>query len=116
MPLSANRHRHSTGAGKTGTVPIFPAPVEWRCRLADKGMTARGDCASFGEKQGRPPMRHGSLLAAAIAVALAAGAVQAQEIRRIRPPESPISASVGVPVGHHLVYVSGTVPDVADPN
>ena len=49
--------------------------------------------------------------------ALAAGcAAQAQEVRRMGAPEAPISASVEVPAGSRLVYVSGTVPDVADPN
>ena len=49
--------------------------------------------------------------------ALAAGcAAQAQELRRMGAPEAPISASVEVPAGSRLVYVSGTVPDVADPN
>ena len=48
---------------------------------------------------------------------LAAGcAAQAQEVRRMGAPEAPISASVEVPAGSRLVYVSGTVPDVADPN
>jgi enamine deaminase RidA (YjgF/YER057c/UK114 family) len=49
-------------------------------------------------------------------VALAAGAAQAQEVRRVGPAESPIMASVEVPPGSRLVYVSGTVPDVADAN
>jgi len=40
--------------------------------------------------------------------------VQAQEVRRIGAPESPISASVEVPRASGLVYVSGTVPDPAD--
>jgi enamine deaminase RidA (YjgF/YER057c/UK114 family) len=52
------------------------------------------------------------------AVMLAAGAAQAQdeapEIRRLGPPDFPISASVELPAGSRLVYVSGTVPDVAD--
>ncbi len=60
-------------------------------------------------------MRLLPLLAAAT---LAAGAAQAQtgarEIRRLGPPDFPISASVEVPPGSRLVYVSGTVPDVAD--
>ena len=56
-------------------------------------------------------MRHGPLLAAAL---LAAPAAQAQEMLRIGPPQSPISASVEVPSGSRLVYVSGTVPDPID--
>ena len=60
-------------------------------------------------------MRLLPLLAAAM---LAASAAQAQdeaaEIRRLGPPDFPISASVEVPAGSRLVYVSGTVPDVAD--
>jgi enamine deaminase RidA (YjgF/YER057c/UK114 family) len=43
-------------------------------------------------------------------------AAQAQEVRRLGPPDFPISASVEVPAGSRLVYVSGTVPDVADAN
>ena len=56
-------------------------------------------------------MRHLVLLAA-----LAAAAAPAQEVRRLGPADSPISASVEVPAGSRLVYVSGTVPDVADAN
>ena len=48
--------------------------------------------------------------------ALIAAPAEAQEIRRVGAPEAPISASVAVPAGSRLVYVSGQVPDVADPN
>lgn len=49
---------------------------------------------------------------------LAAGsaAAQAQEIIRHGAPTAPISTSVSLPPGSRLVYVSGTVPDPADPN
>ncbi len=47
---------------------------------------------------------------------LIAGAAEAQEIRRAGAGDFPISASVEVPAGSRLVYVSGTVPDVADAN
>jgi enamine deaminase RidA (YjgF/YER057c/UK114 family) len=57
-------------------------------------------------------MRHLILLAAASLGAT--GAAQAQEIQRRGAPESPISASVELPGGSRLVYVSGTVPDPAD--
>ena len=58
-------------------------------------------------------MRHLVLLAA-----LAAATAQAQppEVRRLGPAGAPISASVEVPPGSPLVYVSGTVPDPVDPN
>ena len=56
-------------------------------------------------------MRHWPLLAAAL---LAESAGQAQEVLRIGPPQLPISASVEVPSGSRLVYVSGTVPDPVD--
>ena len=56
-------------------------------------------------------MRLWPLLAAAM---LAGSAAQAQDIRRVGPPDFPISASVEVPAGSRLVYVSGSVPDVAD--
>ena len=36
------------------------------------------------------------------------------EIARVGSPQSPILSSAEVPPGHRLVYVSGTVPDVAD--
>ena len=36
------------------------------------------------------------------------------EITRVGAPQSPILSSAEVPPGHRLVYVSGTVPDVAD--
>ena len=57
-------------------------------------------------------MRLSILLAAAF---IAAGA-QAQEVRRVGAPQSPISASVEIPPGSRLVYVSGTVPDPVDAN
>ena len=49
---------------------------------------------------------------------LAGCAVPAQQnlrIVRVGAPESPIAASVEVPPGSVLYYVSGTVPDVVDP-
>ena len=57
-------------------------------------------------------MRLSILLVAALAAATSA---RAQEIRRIGPPQSPISSSVAVPPGSLLVYVSGTVPDPVNP-
>jgi enamine deaminase RidA (YjgF/YER057c/UK114 family) len=56
-------------------------------------------------------MRLLPLLAAA---ALAACSAQAQEVRRLGAPDFPIAASVEVPAGSRLVYVSGTVPDPVD--
>lgn len=50
------------------------------------------------------------ILSAAIAAAPAA----AQDIRRVVPDGAAIAASVEVPAGSRLVYVSGQVPDVAD--
>src|ERR1043166_7842866 len=47
---------------------------------------------------------------------LGAAAAQAQEVRRLGPADAPISASVEVPAGSRLVYVSGTVPDPVDAN
>jgi enamine deaminase RidA (YjgF/YER057c/UK114 family) len=47
---------------------------------------------------------------------LGAAQVQAQEVRRLGPAESPISASVEVPAGSRLIYVSGTGPDPVDAN
>jgi enamine deaminase RidA (YjgF/YER057c/UK114 family) len=58
-------------------------------------------------------MRYLVLLAA---LAAATAQAQAQEVRRLGPAESPISASVEVPAGSRLVYVSGTVPDPVDAN
>ncbi len=40
----------------------------------------------------------------------------AGEIRRVGAAQSPILSSAEVPAGHRLVYVSGTVPDIADPS
>jgi enamine deaminase RidA (YjgF/YER057c/UK114 family) len=56
-------------------------------------------------------MRHLILLAAAFAASTTA---QAQEIKRVGPPQFPISTSVEVPAGSRLVFVSGTVPDPVD--
>ena len=50
----------------------------------------------------------------AAALLLGAAAAGAQEVRRLGPSESPISASVEVPPGSRLVYVSGSVPDPVD--
>lgn len=47
---------------------------------------------------------------------LAASAAQAGEVRRLGPPESPISASAEVPAGSRIVWISGTVPDPVDPS
>lgn len=43
-----------------------------------------------------------------------AGAAGAQDIDRRGLPDFPISASVEVPPGARLVWISGTVPEVAD--
>jgi enamine deaminase RidA (YjgF/YER057c/UK114 family) len=56
-------------------------------------------------------MRHLVLLAV---FGAATAQAQVQEVRRIGPSESPISASVEVSAGSRLVYVSGTVPDPVD--
>jgi enamine deaminase RidA (YjgF/YER057c/UK114 family) len=53
-------------------------------------------------------------LLAILAMGLLAASAQATEVRRLGPAESPISASAEVPAGSRIVYVSGTVPDVAD--
>jgi enamine deaminase RidA (YjgF/YER057c/UK114 family) len=47
-------------------------------------------------------------------LALAAAPASAQAPKRNGPPESPIAASVEVPAGSRLVYVSGQVPGVVD--
>ena len=60
------------------------------------------------------------LLSSLAAAFLLAAPLHAQlpgpEIRRVGPPESPIMGSVEIPPGSRVVYVSGTVPDVADPS
>ena len=58
-------------------------------------------------------MRRWPLLAI-LALGSAASGAAAQDIRRLGIPDFPISASVEVPPGSRLVYVSGTVPEVAD--
>ena len=47
-------------------------------------------------------------------LALAGSPAQAQAPKRMGAPESPIAASVEVPEGSRLVYVSGQVPEVAN--
>lgn len=54
------------------------------------------------------------LLPLILGLSLAAGAAPAQEVRRVGPPDFPIAASVEVPAGSRIVYVSGSVPEVAD--
>ena len=45
-----------------------------------------------------------------------ASSANAEAPKRIGPDASPISASVSVPPGGRLVYISGTVPDAVDSN
>ena len=54
------------------------------------------------------------LMPSLLVVSLLACPAMAQEVRRVGPPEAPISASVEVPAGSRLVYVSGSVPDPVD--
>lgn len=49
-----------------------------------------------------------------LAAAFGATSANAQDVRRLGAPESPISASVELPQYSRLVYVSGTVPDPVD--
>lgn len=58
-------------------------------------------------------MRHALIVGLLFA---GASPVAAQEVRRVVPQRSPIANSVEVPAGSRLVYVSGTVPDIADPS
>ena len=53
---------------------------------------------------------------AGAAVLMLATASSAQTVKRAGPETSPISASVEVPAGSRLVYVSGTVPDAVKPD
>ncbi|MBV9931684.1 MAG: RidA family protein [Alphaproteobacteria bacterium] len=46
---------------------------------------------------------------------LVSGAAGAQAVRHVGPAEAPIAAAVDVPAGARTVYLSGNVPDVADP-
>jgi enamine deaminase RidA (YjgF/YER057c/UK114 family) len=46
---------------------------------------------------------------------LVAGAADAQAVRHVGPAEAPIAAAVEVPAGSRTVYLSGNVPDAADP-
>ena len=59
-------------------------------------------------------MRGVTIFLGAVALAAALPAT-AQQMRREAAPGAPIANSVEVPAGSRLVYVSGTVPDVADP-
>ena len=51
---------------------------------------------------------------ALLLLGLAVSPSQAQAPKRTGAPDSPISASVEVPAGSRLVYVSGQVPEVAN--
>lgn len=44
-----------------------------------------------------------------------ASAAEAKEVRRLGPAESPIAASAEAPPGSRIVWISGTVPDAANP-
>ena len=56
------------------------------------------------------------LVALGLAVSIAASAGAARRRSGSAPDASPISASVSVPPGGRLVYISGTVPDAVDAN
>jgi enamine deaminase RidA (YjgF/YER057c/UK114 family) len=51
----------------------------------------------------------------ALLVATAAQGKEVPRITRLGPAEAPIAASAEVPAGTRIVYISGTVPDAADP-
>ncbi|HEX2764440.1 MAG TPA: RidA family protein [Allosphingosinicella sp.] len=51
-----------------------------------------------------------------LALAAAAEAREPAPIKRLGSVESPIASSTEVPPGSRLVYISGSVPDVADPS
>ena len=53
-------------------------------------------------------------VAALCLFALAGAPAMAQAPKRMGSPESPIAASVEVPAGSRLIYVSGQVPEVAN--
>lgn len=59
-------------------------------------------------------MRHRLALAALLGVA-ALHSVRAEDIERRALPDFPIASSVKVPGGRTLVFLSGTLADVADP-
>lgn len=63
-------------------------------------------------------MQHSLFLAAAVAALTAlAGSASAQEVERTyASPQSFIAATTTVPAGHSLVFLSGALPDAADPN
>ncbi|MCL6683141.1 RidA family protein [Sphingomonas alba] len=52
---------------------------------------------------------------ALLLLGLAASPLQAEGPKRSGAPDSPISASVEVPAGSRLIYVSGQVPEVINP-
>jgi enamine deaminase RidA (YjgF/YER057c/UK114 family) len=51
----------------------------------------------------------------ALLFVLASGAAPAQTVRHVGPAEAPIAAATDIPAGARTVYLSGNVPDVADP-
>lgn len=59
-------------------------------------------------------MRGLSILCA-LGLSVAASPAIAQDIRREAAPGAAIANSVELPPGSRIIYVSGTVPDVADP-
>lgn len=75
------------------------------------------DTPGAGETGGRVAM-HGKLMAGVMLACLgaAAAATKPESIRRSGPAESPIAASVALPSGTRLIYVSGTVPDPVKPD
>src|SRR5690349_3848224 len=66
--------------------------------------------------EGAIRMRGKLVICSLLAAALAATGAGAEAPKRIGPEASPISTSVSIPPGGRLVYISGTVPDAADPN
>jgi enamine deaminase RidA (YjgF/YER057c/UK114 family) len=69
-------------------------------------------CRAFGSKKGASRMIRLLCMVAALGIGASAEAAQ---IKRVGAGEFPIATSVEVPAGSRIVYVSGTVPDSADP-
>jgi enamine deaminase RidA (YjgF/YER057c/UK114 family) len=78
---------------------------------------------STDDRSGSPPIMLGKrqggrfvirMNLALCLLTLAATPLSAEAPKRMGPPDSPIAASVEVPAGSRLIYVSGQVPEVAD--
>lgn len=98
-------------------IPAFAGVTSWR--WGSGALTVSRPCASQAHQRTWGQFMGRSCLFVALASSLAAAGpatAQSSAPTRLGAAESPIASSVSIPSGTRLFYISGTVPDVADPS